>query len=141
MVDDNGIIEFADVRLDRRRAVLERNGAVVPVRPRTFALLCYLAENSNRVVSKDEILAACLEENRRFRRRPHADDRDVRRVIDERDGAVLRTIPKRGFLFTDGSAKEPIPAYALEVGEAAEAQPAPQTKPPQPKKRLETAQR
>jgi adenylate cyclase len=136
MVDDNGIIEFADVRLDRRRAVLERNGAVVPVRPRTFALLCYLAENSNRVVSKDEILAAV------WKRIAVSDDaltqtiKDVRRVIDDRDGAVLRTIPKRGFLFTDGSAKEPIPAYALEVGEAAEAQPAPQTKPPQPKRRF-----
>ena len=132
MVDDTDIIEFADVRLDRRRAVLERNGAIVQVRPRTFALLCYLAENPNRVVSKDEILAAV------WQRIAVSDDaltqtiKDVRRVIDDRDAAILRTIPKRGFLFADDSAKEPTPADALEVGEAVEAQPAPETKPTAP---------
>jgi TolB-like protein/DNA-binding winged helix-turn-helix (wHTH) protein len=143
MVDDNDIIEFADVRLDRRRAVLERNGSIVQVRPRTFALLCYLAENPNRVVSKDEILAAV------WQRIAVSDDaltqtiKDVRRVIDDRDAAILRTIPKRGFLFADDTAKEPIPADALEVGQAAETEPAPETRPtapeaspPEPKRRF-----
>ena len=131
MNDDNGIIEFADVRLDLRRAVLERKGAIVPVRPRTFALLCYLAGNPNRVISKDEILAAV------WQRLAVSDDaltqtiKDVRRVIDDSDATILRTVPKRGFLFADDSAKEPIRVDALEVGEVAQAQPAPETKLPE----------
>jgi TolB-like protein/DNA-binding winged helix-turn-helix (wHTH) protein len=139
MNDDNDIIQFADVRLDRRRAVLERNGAIVQVRPRTFALLSYLAENPDRVISKDEILAAV------WRRVAVSDDaltqtiKDVRRVIDDRDATILRTIPKRGFLFTDDGAKRPIRADALEVGESAQLKPAPETQPPKPMMRFPLA--
>ena len=139
MNDDNDIIEFGDARLDLRRKVLERKGAIVQVRPRTFALLCYLAGNRDRVVSKDEILAAV------WRRRIVSDDtltqtiKDVRRVIEDHDAIILRTIPKRGFLFTGDSAKGSIGGDAPEVGEPAQATPAREPRPPEPKRRFPLA--
>jgi adenylate cyclase len=136
MNENNDIIEFADARLDLRRSVLERNGAIVPVRPRTFALLCYLAANPNRVISKDEIIAAV------WQRAAVSDDaltqtiKDVRRVIDDPDASILRTVPKRGFLFAGERVSEPIVVDALEVGAPLELKPAPGIKPREPKKRF-----
>lgn len=51
-------IDFGPFRLDTRREQLLRGDAVVPLRPKTFAVLRYLAENPGRLVSKDELLDA-----------------------------------------------------------------------------------
>ncbi len=85
-------------RLDIRRGVLERDGGPVLVRPKTFALLCYLARNPDRVVPKNELIQAV------WGRLAITDDaltqtiRDIRRVIDDRAANVLRTVPKRGYM-------------------------------------------
>jgi TolB-like protein len=50
------IYRFDDLELDRSKVELRRNGAVVPVEPQVFALLLLLAENRERLVSRDEII-------------------------------------------------------------------------------------
>jgi TolB-like protein/cytochrome c-type biogenesis protein CcmH/NrfG len=49
---------FGTCVLDAQRRELRRNGAVLPVEPQIFDLLHYLLRNRDRVVSRDELIAA-----------------------------------------------------------------------------------
>ncbi|SEK61131.1 AAA family ATPase [Nitrosovibrio tenuis] len=50
--------EFHPFRLDKANATLWRNDQVVPLRPKSFAALCYLIERHGQLVTKDELLDA-----------------------------------------------------------------------------------
>jgi DNA-binding winged helix-turn-helix (wHTH) protein/tetratricopeptide (TPR) repeat protein len=52
---------FSNCEFDTDRRELRRAGEVVPVEPQVFELLTYLIANNQRVVSKDELLAAVWE--------------------------------------------------------------------------------
>ena len=45
--------EFSPFRLDKANATLWRNDQVVPLRPKSFAALCYLIERHGQLVTKD----------------------------------------------------------------------------------------
>jgi DNA-binding winged helix-turn-helix (wHTH) protein/tetratricopeptide (TPR) repeat protein len=49
------VICFADCEFDPDRRELRRNGELVPLEPKVFALLLYLIEQRHRAVDKDEI--------------------------------------------------------------------------------------
>ena len=49
---------FGDHVLDLDRRELRRSGEVVALQPQVFDLLVYLVRNRDRVVSKDDLLAA-----------------------------------------------------------------------------------
>ena len=51
----SSVIRFNDCEFDPDRRELRRNGEVVPLEPRVFALLLYLIEQRHRAVDKDEI--------------------------------------------------------------------------------------
>ena len=53
-----GVISFGPFVLDCPRALLTRDGVAVPLRPKTFALLCTLTADAGRVVGKQKLLAA-----------------------------------------------------------------------------------
>ncbi|UVC09279.1 winged helix-turn-helix domain-containing protein [Rhizobium sp. TH2] len=103
-------IEIGEFRLDAAGGVLRRSGEVVPVRAKTFAFLCHLAHNRGRVISKDELLQAvwpglfvsedsltqCVSE--------------LRKVLGTGAEAMLRTVPKRGYLLASEAA---VPAAGL----------------------------
>ena len=90
---------FGDFTLDLDRGTLRRAGVDVRLRPKSFDVLCYLVENHGRVVSKDELLNAvwgrivvtegsitqCLI--------------DIRRALEDRSQTIIRTIPRRGYIF------------------------------------------
>ena len=50
--------EFPPFRLDKANATLWRNDQAVPLRPKSFATLCYLIERRGQLVTKDELLDA-----------------------------------------------------------------------------------
>jgi DNA-binding winged helix-turn-helix (wHTH) protein/TolB-like protein len=93
------VLHFAQFALDLRRAELACNGAAVALRPKAFALLSYFADNPGRVLGKDELLAAvwpgvivtddslsqCINE--------------VRGALGDRDHRLIKTVPRRGYLF------------------------------------------
>src|SRR5262245_59968370 len=56
----NGVMRylFEDYARDTDRRELRRGAAVVPLEPKAFDLLVYLIDNRERVVSKDDLLAA-----------------------------------------------------------------------------------
>ena len=80
--------------------MLAADRSEMPLRPKSFALLRLLLENAGRLVSRDTIMAALW---------PNlfvTDDnvtqcvRDVRRALGAEAQRMLRTQPRRGYLFT-----------------------------------------
>jgi pimeloyl-ACP methyl ester carboxylesterase/DNA-binding winged helix-turn-helix (wHTH) protein len=94
-----GVIRFDDYTLDLQQCVLRRGGDALDLRPKAFDVLRHLAGNPGRVVSKDELMAAVW---------PGVfvtDDalvqcvRDVRRVLGEAGQRIVKTVPRRGYMF------------------------------------------
>jgi TolB-like protein len=132
-VPSGAVLRFGSFRLDiGRAALLGPAGAGVPLCPRSFDVLRHLVENAGRVVSRDELLDAvwrgvivtedsvtqCVAEVR------HALGRDAE--------GMLRTVPRRGYLFdaavTPVASAEPVsqaaePARLPTGGQAPEARP------------------
>src|SRR5947209_20550314 len=52
------IVSFGDCEIDVERRELRRANAAVHVEPQVFDLIHYLVENRDRVVSKDDLIAA-----------------------------------------------------------------------------------
>lgn len=92
---------FADFHLDLANEQLWREGQVVPLRPKLFALLRYLVEHAGRLVAREELLKAvwpdtvisesvlrgCI----RALREALEDDADAPRLIE--------TVARRGYRF------------------------------------------
>lgn len=94
------IRSFLDFELDLSRGSLLRERDEVKLRPKSFDVLCYLVENQGRLVTKQELienlwpdtfvtddsLVQCLME--------------VRRALQDDSHSLIRTVPRRGYLFT-----------------------------------------
>jgi len=48
--------EFFPFKLDKANATLWHVDKIVPLRPKSFAALCYLVERNGQLVTKDELL-------------------------------------------------------------------------------------
>lgn len=95
----SGIRTFGPFALDSGRGCLLANGVEVPLRPKTFALLCHLAANPGRLVSKDELIAVV------WRGALVGDDvlvqsvGELRRALGAAGADLIRTVPRRGYRF------------------------------------------
>lgn len=101
---DRSAVVLNGVRVDFDDETLrERSGAIVPLRRQSFAVLRVLAERPNRVVGKDEIMAAV------WPGIAVTDDSlvqcvgDIRRAIGDDAHTVLRTEPRRGYRLIPGA--------------------------------------
>lgn len=92
-------LRFGAFVLDTRRIELSRDGVVVPLRPKPFALLVMLASHPGAVLRKDELLASVW---------PGvvvSDDsltqavREVRAALGEHGPTLLRTVARHGYRF------------------------------------------
>src|SRR5215475_11040725 len=93
------VYQFDRFVLDLSRGVLSADGAECALRSKSFALLRLFVENSGRLIDRDEIMQAvwpgvfvtddsiaqCISE--------------IRRVLDDHQQRLLRTLPRRGYLF------------------------------------------
>src|SRR4051812_15347831 len=94
------VYRFDRFTLDLARgALLGLDGAELPLRPKSFALLQLLVENAGRLLDRDTIMGAVW---------PDVfvtDDSitqcvgDIRRALGDEAQRLLRTIPRRGYLF------------------------------------------
>lgn len=108
---------FGRFFLDVTRGCLECDGAEVKLRPQSFLVLRYLVENSGRLLTKvelmdavwggvavtDDSLAQCLH--------------DVRRALDDGKQELVKTVPRRGYVFTLPVAwrRAPSPCFLLSI--------------------------
>src|SRR5258707_493645 len=92
------ILSFDDCEIDLERREFRRAGIAVHVEPQVFDLLAYLAQNGDRVVSKDEIFASVWEgrivSDSTLTSRINA----ARKVIGDsgKEQRVIRTVARKG---------------------------------------------
>ena len=94
----------AQLRFDRYILAVDRgsllvDGNEIALRPKTFAVLRYLVENSGRLISKDELFAAV------WPNLAVTDDTlvqsvgELRRALADDGARLIRTVPRRGYRF------------------------------------------
>lgn len=90
---------FEDFTLDLTRGRLLRGSEEVKVRPKTFLLLTYLVAHNNRLISKEELISAVWPDT------AVTDDslvqclKDVRHVLSDESQTLIKTVPRRGYIF------------------------------------------
>ena len=94
-----GRLQFDRYVLDLNRGSLLLDGNEVALRPKTFAVLRHLIENSGRLVSKEELFAAV------WPNLTVTDDAlvqsigELRRALGDDGSRLIRTVPRRGYRF------------------------------------------
>ena len=94
----SGRLIFGDFVIDPQAAQLLQQGRAIELRPKSFEVLCLLAQNAERVVSRDELAAAV------WRGRVATDESiaqcisDIRRALSDADQRLLQTVPRRGYV-------------------------------------------
>ena len=97
--DNSRNYRFGDFTLDAGRGTVLRAGQEVKLRPKVYDALVYFLENRGRLIGKEELnqalwpdafvtddsLVQCLVE--------------LRRALDDRDQQILKTVPRRGYIF------------------------------------------
>lgn len=87
------------IELDPDREILKVDGREVELRRQSFEVLRILTENRGRIVSKATLL------ERVWGNTPVTDDSlvqclaDIRRVLGDTDKTLVRTVPRRGYIF------------------------------------------
>jgi len=94
------VYRFGGFSLDLARgALLAAGGEVVPLRPKSFVLLRLFVENAGRLLTRDAINQAIWVDV------VVTDDgitqcvHDIRRALNDSSQQILRTVPRRGFIF------------------------------------------
>ena len=109
----SNVLQFDRFTLDRARGQLRAGDNVIELRPKSFDVLCYLAENTDRLVTKDEIAQAV------WRQVVVTDESllrcisDVRRALGDTEQRIIQTIPRRGYIFAAKVSDLACPARAL----------------------------
>ena len=95
------LLGFHDYSLDPDSRLLFRDGKSVPLLPKAFDLLLYLARNADRVVSKAELLEGVWPDTFVEEANLAQNVSVIRRALGEspRDHRTIVTIPGRGYRF------------------------------------------
>src|SRR5436190_4613264 len=92
--------QFGEFTMDTARGCVQRAGKEIKLRPKVYEALKYLVEHPGRLIGKQELMKALW---------PDAfvtDDSlvqcmlELRRALDDRDQRLLKTVPRRGYIFT-----------------------------------------
>jgi predicted ATPase/DNA-binding winged helix-turn-helix (wHTH) protein len=102
--------QFGEFTLDISRGCVLKAGEEIKLRPKVYETLKYLVENPGRLIGKQELIQAVW---------PDAfvtDDSvvqctvELRRALDDRAQQLLKTVPRRGYLFDAQVTKVPLTA-------------------------------
>ena len=91
---------FEGLVLDLARGALTRAGQEISLRPRSFELLRLLVDNAGRLLDRETINAAVWPEAVTTDENIAQCVRDVRHAIDDHARSIIRTVPRRGYIFT-----------------------------------------
>ncbi len=107
MSNKPSVYAFDDCILDLARGRLRRDGREVELRPKTFNLLAYFAQNPGRVIPKSELLANVWPDVIVTDGSLNQCVAEIRKALGTPAAARVRTLPRRGFLFDDAAAAAP----------------------------------
>lgn len=94
------LYRFGSFTLDLTRGCLEVTGREIELRPKCFDVLRHLLENGNRLISKEELAAAVWPQVVVSDESLARCISDVRAAIADHDHSIIKTVPRRGHLFT-----------------------------------------
>src|SRR3954451_2254892 len=103
--------EFEGYVLDVTRRSLCAGGREVELRPKSFDVLAYLVENPGRLVVKDEIMRAVWPDVTVTDESLTRCVSDVRQAIDDGAQKIVKTIPRRGYMFAAPVARGGLATY------------------------------
>jgi DNA-binding winged helix-turn-helix (wHTH) protein len=93
------VLRFDVFTLDLPRRALRREGKELALRPQAFDVLAFLVEHAGQVVSKKELFDAVWAGAAR------TDDSlvqcimDIRNALGDDDHRIIKTVPRRGYVF------------------------------------------
>lgn len=113
-------LSFDGFTIDLLRACLfGRGGEEVKLRPKSFEVLKYLAENSGRLIGKEELFGSVWPNT------AVTDDSlvqcliEVRRALGEDGQRIVKTVPRRGYIFQANVTERELDDHeAVSTGEA-----------------------
>jgi pimeloyl-ACP methyl ester carboxylesterase/DNA-binding winged helix-turn-helix (wHTH) protein len=114
--DSPRVLCFSDYALDLQRCAIMRGGRELQLRPKSFDVLRYLAEHAGRLVSKEELIKATW---------PNvfvSDDslvqciKDIREALSDDAHEIVKTVPRRGYLFAAELSGEELDKRAPAIG-------------------------
>jgi predicted ATPase/DNA-binding winged helix-turn-helix (wHTH) protein len=101
------IYQFGDFILDAARGGLFKAGVEIKLRPKVYEALRYLVEHSGRLIAKEELMQVLWPDS--F----VTDDSlvqctlELRRALDDRSQQLLKTVPRRGYVFSASVIQHP----------------------------------
>src|SRR3954454_12852398 len=107
-MESGEILQFGSFTIDLSRHVLRLGDRDLALRPQSFDVLRYLAERAGTVVSKDQLIEAVWDH------RPASDDsvmqciKDIRQAFGAGAHDTIKTVSKRGYLFTGQITRAPL---------------------------------
>lgn len=99
MQADDKVLSFQGYTLDLRCGCLRRADHEIELRPKSFAVLRYLVENAGRLVSKDELIGTVWTNTVATDVSLARCASDVRLALRDQEQQIIRTVPRRGYLF------------------------------------------
>jgi TolB-like protein len=103
---------FGPFLVDRRSACLRRGGVTLPLRPKSFDVLMYLAQHPGRLVPKQELIDHVWQNLNVTQNSLVQCIKEVRQALQDDGQAIIETVAKRGYLFalpvtTDAGVADP----------------------------------
>jgi adenylate cyclase len=131
------ILSFPPFRLDLANEQLWREQELIPLRPKTFAVLHYLAEHAGRLVTKDELLHAVWGDTQVSDEGLWDYIRELRQALgdDPHTPQFIETVRGRGYRFLPSITTQPVQSAKLPVASSLPA-PAPNPQPLTPNEAL-----
>jgi TolB-like protein/cytochrome c-type biogenesis protein CcmH/NrfG len=119
---------FENYVLDVDRRELRRGIELVPLEPQVFDLLVFLIENSNRVVSKDDLFAAVWQGRIISESTLTSRINAARKAIGDsgEQQSLIRTVARKGFRFVGGLRSEPATSPAAAPADSTRSVPLPE---------------
>jgi adenylate cyclase len=111
------MLQFEGYTLDIARNVLRAADREIALRRKSFALLCYLVENADRLVTKEELLKAIWPDVTVSDESLAHCVSEVRRALHDYDQAIIKTVPRRGYRFAAPVTRIPTRDVALTAAE------------------------
>jgi TolB-like protein len=110
---------FEDYTVDVRRAALYRGDREIDLRPKSFEVLRYLVANSGRLVSKDELSQAIWPSVVASDESLTRCVSDVRQALADCERRIIKTVPRRGYVFAASVSMRANDAASAEANAAA----------------------
>lgn len=99
MASEQTVFDFAGHKLDLATGRLLGPGGEIALRPKSFDLLVYFLRNSGRVIAKSELLDAIWPDVTVTEDSLAQCVHEIREALSASGSLLLRTVPRRGYLF------------------------------------------